>query len=1487
MPLNLPQSYDEEFCKVFKDLWKKYPEEVFKLEGLHPDILDINKSAREFFKHREDNSTISDRSIDGNSNVSGKSAITFLYEVPKPLLKMNSIYNLWRIIRDDYDLETANSILENEICGDIYINDAWDMGRPYSLVPNTNIIIKKDDKIISLSLENLFNDYKDDKKTLYDYEEIDLTKYGIQVYEENKWVDLQRVVRHITDKKVYRFETGQGNVFSVTSDHPCILSDGSEKPAEDVRLGEEILSCEKGLIKDHLDIGSTEGYSLDDFYQIGSDVAKNNKLFPRDHLNFGYSEKNKLLSGAVESIGTFDGDNSRLKTSNLGFAQQIAEIASCIGYGNVEIHSDGKNFIVSFTKRKDDVEKRDNKVISKKEEKFEGYVYDITTSSGRFYSNGCILHNCFNYSTHDIALKGLPVSGKLKIVPPKSFTSFLHQIEQFVVYAANMTLGATGLADLLIVSSWYIDRMLETGKDNHIRVARDSSKEAMEEDVWTYVKECFAHLIYTVNFEFRGNQCVTEDTEVLTPEGFKKYNEINEGDEIYTWKDGNLNINSVQKVNVYDYDGEMHQYEGRSFCEVVTPNHRVLYYTDKDKCKLSESSEIFGKKTLYIPSTIENVNKIIDINPDDVQDFFNFINKGDDEPEWLFKVSKQQAQSLISLWPIMSKEQNRIIFKVENFDYADKLQHLAVLAGYASVIDYENMTVTLHMDKDEKVVSKSKIQYTGKVWCPTTEDGVVIFRKNGKVFVSGNSPFTNISVYDKYFLMQLVPNYEINGVTPRIETVKKAQEIFMDTMNEELRRCPVTFPVTTACFSVKEVDGKRTLQDEEFLKEISEKNLEHAFMNIYSGSTSTLSSCCFSKDTKVLWKHKDKVNLTTFEDLYNKGLSEIEIYHNGNWKKAKPISLPNRPMYKVKTENGKRYLVTDNHINVTLNGEKKTEELTSDDYLLFNSQPLDGKEGLSYSQGFALGAFIACGHFEMEDDNLISSVRFSVSKAYLDELTENVNSANHSLGSTSILEIILSDENDMYFVEIKSDKLTNFIIKWTKWKLGVSHETNRDLDLDCLLESVDFRKGILDGLNVQRRDQRIYRTEIGLINKIETVAISVGGLTSHGSVKGENALLYWVTWNQEEIRKYCSVKCIEDKIFFKILSINKVDYEDNVYCIERLDEKDPYFTLPSGLITHNCRLRSSISDLGYTNTFGSGSSKIGSIGVVSINLPRIAKMSLDNNENFDKFLDRVKKITRVTGIINNSKRKFLKDRAERGALPLYTLGFMEFDKQYSTTGFTGLYEAMSILGYDMLSDEGVVNAGKTLDAISEEYELMAKEFNAPHNTEQVPAESSSIKLAKKDKLLGIFDDKPEWYVPFYSNQFLPLIKEGVDLIDRIDVQGKLDQKCTGGAVCHLNIDNQIQNVDTMINLIKYACEKGVIYFAVNYQLNECENSHFSVGRYVDKCPTCGKDIVNQYTRVVGFLTNVKYWQFERREHDFPNRKFYNRASKELDKAVNQ
>ena len=303
----------------------------------------------------------------------------------------------------------------------------------------------------------------------------------------------------------------------------------------------------------------------------------------------------------------------------------------------------------------------------------------------------------------------------------------------------------------------------------------------------------------------------------------------------------------------------------------------------------------------------------------------------------------------------------------------------------------------------------------------------------------------------------------------------------------------------------------------------------------------------------------------------------------------------------------------------------------------------------------------------------------------------------------------------------------------------------------------------------------------------------------------------------------------------------------------------------SSTLSSCCRLRSEQKSE-YFNSFGAGSSKIGSLGVVTINLPRLAFTYKDNEE---EFLVALKEKVIDCSKINNAKRVIVNGRIKNGNEPLYTHGFMDISKQYSTSGVNGIYEAIEELGYDLRTQEGIDFQLKVMKIINDTNNDMQKIYNSPHNCEQIPGENVSIKLASKDTLLK-YQDKYE----IYSNQFIPLTSNA-NMLDRIKLQGIFDEHFSGGSILHLNIEEPIDDIDTLMNLTIYCAKMGVVYHAINLFLSQCENNHMTVGKKDNEvCSICGEPIKNKYTRVVGFLTNVKNWHKIRREKDFPNRKCY-------------
>jgi len=302
-----------------------------------------------------------------------------------------------------------------------------------------------------------------------------------------------------------------------------------------------------------------------------------------------------------------------------------------------------------------------------------------------------------------------------------------------------------------------------------------------------------------------------------------------------------------------------------------------------------------------------------------------------------------------------------------------------------------------------------------------------------------------------------------------------------------------------------------------------------------------------------------------------------------------------------------------------------------------------------------------------------------------------------------------------------------------------------------------------------------------------------------------------------------------------------------------------------------CRLTNNIEDMIKStkdenmNLIGGSSIKVGSIGVSTINLSRLGLKHKGNIENFMKELE---ELAIDCYRINHCRRHLIEQKIEQGEMPLYSRGFINLKNQYSTLGINGLYEAVDFMGFDMKSNGGFDFAVDVLKKLEEISELKMKKYGYKCNIEQIPAETAAIKMAKTDEILYKQTDHK-----LYANQFIPLTIEA-SLLERIQLQASFEKYFSGGTILHVNVDHEITSKDIMKKLIKYVIKEGVKYFAINYFFQKCKNGHISVAKS-NKCPVCGIDeIIERYTRVVGYLTPVTYWKSER-QIEYHERKIYN------------
>ena len=345
-------------------------------------------------------------------------------------------------------------------------------------------------------------------------------------------------------------------------------------------------------------------------------------------------------------------------------------------------------------------------------------------------------------------------------------------------------------------------------------------------------------------------------------------------------------------------------------------------------------------------------------------------------------------------------------------------------------------------------------------------------------------------------------------------------------------------------------------------------------------------------------------------------------------------------------------------------------------------------------------------------------------------------------------------------------------------------------------------------------------------------------------------------------------------MWIKIKSIKKIKPTHKSYCLEVLEDVEPIFMLGNGVITHNCRLLSDTSKLkGFINSIGGTALSIGSVKVNTINLVHIF-YELGDEVSEKKYLNLLKKRTLLCCKVLDRVRHIIQRNIEKKLLPNYCDGGIEIDKQYCTIGILGLYELMECFGYintdefgnKFYSKEGMDFAEKVFNVLNETKDNFTTEYS--FNIESVPAEQAAVKLCAKDSILF---DKHDYSI--YSNQWIPLTAK-CTIDEKIRTSAILDNKCSGGAIAHINIDNNFPNKDMAWNMLNYIASKGVIYFCYNTRINVCSNHHGFVD--TDICPECGEKACDTYQRVVGFLTPSKSYSTERFK-EFTARQWYDTA----------
>ncbi len=297
-----------------------------------------------------------------------------------------------------------------------------------------------------------------------------------------------------------------------------------------------------------------------------------------------------------------------------------------------------------------------------------------------------------------------------------------------------------------------------------------------------------------------------------------------------------------------------------------------------------------------------------------------------------------------------------------------------------------------------------------------------------------------------------------------------------------------------------------------------------------------------------------------------------------------------------------------------------------------------------------------------------------------------------------------------------------------------------------------------------------------------------------------------------------------------------------------------------------CRLRIDNRELEYRGGGLFGSNPLtGSVGVVTINLPKLAEISKTKGE----FLEKLSQKMEIAKESLEIKRKLLEDLTDKDLYP-YTKFYLRdikarfgiyWKNHFSTIGLIGMNEAcLNLLGDDIGSFRGKQFALDVMDFMRAKIVEFQKETGNNYNLEATPGEGTSYRLAKLDK---------EKYAYYTNSTQLP-VNYTDDIFEVLDHQDDLQTKYTGGTVVHIYAGERIQSTETMKNLVKKICNNYHLpYFTFSPTFSICPNHGYVAGEHFT-CPDCGASC-EVYSRVVGYIRPVQQWN-KGKKKEFSDRK---------------
>ena len=1169
---------------------------------------------------------------------------------------------------------------------------------------------------------------------------------------------------------------------------------------------------------------------------------------------------------------------------------------------------------------------------------------------------------CVGWDLQDLLMEGFGhVSGKIDSKPAGHFRTALGQVVNFFYTLQGEAAGAQAFSSFDTLLAPFI---------RHDNLSYDE------------VKQCMQEFTFNVNVPTRvGFQCMSEDTTILTPDGWKSHDQLKVGDVIRTFnaKTGQAEDKPIKRLFSRHYKGKMYNLRNRIQDQLVTPEHRVVrkpFNSPSQEYVLEPIEKVLELKSpVLVPIAGANARQDAQISDDELRLLAWLIAEGTSEhplqkhrqsgritlvqsatangtyceeiaetldglgleygfaekhgtqfnpagvmhqwrmnaessrrvhslfgggydikfvPPALRQLSQRQARLFLETYRKANGQKDAFKISVSDERVLEGLQQIACDAGYGfttlnrgkTAIGNKPISVLRIIEHPDIYINEIReVDYEGIVWCPNTDNETVIAQRNGKAFVTGNTPFTNITM-DLSVPKNLAGTPATIGGKPvgqpygdYAEEMTMLNRAFAETMMEgDAKGRVFTFPIPTYNVT-KDFPWESDVTQKIF--EMTAKYGIPYFANFINSDMSTedaRSMCCrlrldnrelrkrggglfganpltgcYDEETDILtengWKHF--ADLSTDDAVFTLRQDNVIEAHKPNrlfvydWNgemynfKTKSLDLLVTPNHRMVVDHKGGHLgnklsrtfieaqdFNHNVHRIPKQGiwtgvEEEYFELPQINYTKYGAQ---GKTAYTVTAQLLkikmdswlkfFGIWLAEGSYD--NDGIAPSHGYRV---FITQRRENVRKDIESM--LRELPFPFAAEGDNYVICNKQ--------LWTYLKqFGRVYDKHVPADLKKLSKRqlrILFDWMVKGDGHVRKTTGQInyWTSSSRLAGDLQEIVMKLGWLGTlserdRGEINIEGR-------THKTVTNYCLGVQKSSRYRLRADGIKKVAYNGKVYCCE----------VPNNTVM--VRRHGKVSWCGN------------SIGVVTMNLPRVGYLS----KNEDEFFERLTKLMDIARDSLELKRKILENFTDKGMYP-YSKYYLRtvreatgayWTNHFNTIGLVGMNEALTnLLGTTIATKDGIAFAAKTLDFMRDRLADYQEETGNYYNLEATPAEGTSYRLARSDKKkypdILVANNSPE-AKPFYTNSTQLPVNHTNDIFEALELQEPLQTRYTGGTVLHGFLGERIDWRAARMAVKRIAENYRLPYFTLTPTFSICPKHGYLAGEHV-YCPICDGEI---------------------------------------------